>query len=198
MTATNLSASRRVAGVRSPTADGATAVRAFLVTYGTTLVPLLAGLLALELGWTQLDGSTWPVAAAALTGWSVAAAAWLHRRHWPCSTVGAVAGAPAVLLAGPIALGWLSPAGLVLWGPMITLLAVAWVMTMTPLAPGPAAYDLQALHQSALAAVDLTADHSTVGWRPARGRAQVAYSSLPRPYTRLPTNPECFPESKVR
>jgi hypothetical protein len=139
MTTRTASAGRRVDAIRRPTAVSATAVRAFLVGYGGTLVPLLAGLVALELGWTWLDGGTWPAAAAAVTGWSLAAAAWLHRRHWPSSTVGAVAGAPAPLLAGPIALGWVSPDGLVLWGPMTTLLAVACVMTMQPLALGPSA-----------------------------------------------------------
>jgi hypothetical protein len=150
MTAGTSFAGRRVDAVRPLTADGVTAVRAFLVGYGTTLVPLLAGLLALELGWTRLDGGSWPAAAAAVTGWSLAAAAWLIRRHWPSGTVGAVAGAPAALLAGPIALGWASPAWLVLWGPTTTLVAVAWVLTMQPLGPGPAAHDPQGLHRSAL------------------------------------------------
>ncbi len=47
----------------------------------------------------------------------------------------AVIAAPAAVLAGLGALGWLTPAGLVLWGPVATVLAAAPAMAAQPPAP---------------------------------------------------------------
>jgi hypothetical protein len=57
----------------------------------------------------------------------------------------AMLGAPAAVLAAPAALGWLSPSGLVLWGPVSTVLAVALALAAQPLAlNGPPLAELQA------------------------------------------------------
>ena len=105
------------------------AVRAFLTGYAVTLTPLLAALCALDVGWVRLGASSWPAAAVALTGWSVAVAAWLHSRRWPVRTIDVVVLAPALVLAGPLSFDWLSPAGLVVWGPASTLLTVALALS---------------------------------------------------------------------
>ena len=103
-----------------------------------TLLPLLAAVTALQFGWLWLGANTWPAAGAVVTGWALAGAGWLWCRGWPASGVLTVIAVPAVVLAGPVALGWLSPAGLVLWGPVTTVLAVAVAMAAQPLAPiGP-------------------------------------------------------------
>ncbi|MGY1711578.1 hypothetical protein ACI8AC_18925 [Geodermatophilus sp. SYSU D00758] len=68
-------------------------------------------------------------------GWTLVAAGWLRRRGWPDGAVLVAPGAPAAVLAGPAALGWLSSAGLVLWGPVSTVLVVALVMAAQPPAP---------------------------------------------------------------
>jgi hypothetical protein len=111
------------------------AVRTFLTGFGATLLPLLAAVVGLELSWQLLAGSTWPAAGAVVTGWALAGAWWLCRRGWQVGTVLAATGAPAAVLAAPAALGWLSPAGLVLWGPVSTVLAAALAMAAQPLAP---------------------------------------------------------------
>lgn len=127
---------RPVRPVPPPAADTSSAVRGFLMRYGAALLPLLATLVAVELGWQLLDGA-WPAAAAAVTGWALAVAAWLRRCSWRAGTVLAVIGAPATVLAGPVALGWSSPGGVVLWGPVTTVLAVALVLAVQPsAAPG--------------------------------------------------------------
>jgi len=105
----------------------------FLIGWAATLLPLLAAMVALGLGWLLLDASTWPAAAAGAIGWALAAAGWLRRRGWLVRAVLAVLGAPAVVLAGPAALGWLSPGGLVLWGPVSTVLAAGLALAAQPL-----------------------------------------------------------------
>ncbi|MGY1682392.1 hypothetical protein [Geodermatophilus sp. SYSU D01176] len=115
---------------------GSTAVRAFLARSSGTLLPLLAAVIGLEVGCGRYAADTWPAAVAVVTGWALATAAWLHRRGWQPGTVRAVIAAPAAVLAGPAALGWLPPAGLVLWGPVSTVLAAALVMAALPPAPG--------------------------------------------------------------
>ncbi len=96
-----------------PAPGDSSAIRVFLARYGATLLPLLTALVALQLGWQMVTGSTWTAAVTA--GWALAVAAWLRCRGWHVGTVLTVTGAPAVLmvaLAGP----GLSPAGLVLGG----------------------------------------------------------------------------------
>ena len=123
-----------------PAVDGGSAaVRAFLAHYSVTLLPLLAALVALEFGWELAAGTTWAAAAAAETGWALAVAGWLRMRGWRPSAVLLVTWAPAAVLAAPLAVGWLSPAGLVLWGPVSTVLAAALVMAADPLPAHPAA-----------------------------------------------------------
>jgi hypothetical protein len=114
---------------------GSAAVRAFLAHYSGTLLPLLAAVTGLEVGWQMYAADTWPAAAAVVTGWALVTAAWLHRRDWQPGTVRAVIAAPAAVLAGLGALGWLAPAGLVLWGPVATVLAAAPAMAAQPPAP---------------------------------------------------------------
>src|SRR5215218_10733996 len=45
----------------------------FLIGWAATLLPLLAAMVALGLGWLLLDASTWPAAAAGVIGWALAA-----------------------------------------------------------------------------------------------------------------------------
>jgi hypothetical protein len=116
----------------SPATPPVAAVRAFLVGYVVALTPLVAGLLALEVGWVRLGAASWPAAVAALTGWSLAVAAWLHHRRLPAGTVDVVVLAPLIVLAGPWSFGWLSPDGLVVWGPASTLLTVALALSAGP------------------------------------------------------------------
>jgi hypothetical protein len=127
----------------APTTDAAAA--RFLTGWAATLLPLLVALVALEFAWPLLDAYSWPVAAAIVAGWALAAASWLRRRSWPARTVLTVLGAPAAVLSGPAALGWLSPSGLVLWGPVSAVLAVALAMAAQPLTlSGPPVAELPA------------------------------------------------------
>ncbi len=97
-------------------------------------------MLALEFGWGLFGGSSWPTTAAAVTGWALAVAAWLRHCNWSAGAVLATSAAPAAVLALPATVGWLSPAGLVLWGPVSTLLAAALAMaTQMPASAGPSA-----------------------------------------------------------
>ncbi len=125
----------RVPAGPSPAVGDASAARAFLIRYGATLLPLLVALVVLQCGWQLFADDTWASAAAAVTGWALASVGWLRRRGWRTRTALAVPGVPAVVLAGPIALGWLSSAGLVLWSPVSTVLAVAVVTAERPLPP---------------------------------------------------------------
>ncbi|MGK5171966.1 hypothetical protein [Geodermatophilus sp. CPCC 205761] len=122
----------------APAAGADVTAARFLAGLAVTLLPLLAAVIALELGWQAFAGDAWPVAGAVAVGWALGGAAWLCRRGWRTGAVLVVTGAPAAVLAGPAALGWLSPAGLVLWGPVSTVLAAALVMAADPLGPnGP-------------------------------------------------------------
>jgi hypothetical protein len=116
----------------SPAASLRAAVRASLIGYCATLIPLVAALVALEAGWVRSGAASWPAGLAVAGGWSLAVAAWLRRRRWPAATVDIVVWSPAVVLAGPLSLGWLSPAGLVLWGPASTVLTVALALSARP------------------------------------------------------------------
>jgi hypothetical protein len=113
-------------------AVGDRAVARFLTGVAVTLLPLLAALVTFELGWPLLGANTWSAAVAVIAGWTVASAGWLCLRRWPAGAVLTVIGAPAVVLAVAAAVGWLSPAGLVLWGPLSTVLAVPLVMPVQP------------------------------------------------------------------
>jgi hypothetical protein len=109
-----------------------------LVHVAGTLLPLLAAVLALQLWVPESGVGTWPAAGAVVAGWAAAVAGWLRVRGWRAGAVLAAVGAPAAVLAGSAVIGWLSPAGLVLWGPVSTLLAVAQVVPARPAAPvGP-------------------------------------------------------------
>ena len=93
------------------------------------LVPLLA-VVALPLGWTLTAGVGWPVAIAAVAVGSAVSAAWLHLRGWPPALVHLVTwAAPAAVLAPLAVLGELTADGLVLWGPMATVLGVSLALT---------------------------------------------------------------------
>ncbi|MGY1722181.1 hypothetical protein [Blastococcus sp. SYSU DS0533] len=109
-------------------------VRAFLVRFTVTLLPMVATLVGLEAGWLLLAADTWAAAAGFVAGWALTVAGWLRRRAWQVGTVLTVIGAPAALLAGPAMLTWLAPAGLVLWAPVSIVLAVALAMAAHPLA----------------------------------------------------------------
>lgn len=119
----------------SAAVSGDRTVARFLIGVSVLLLPLLAAVVALQLGWSRLGANTWSVAGAVVTGWALAGAGWLWCRGWSAGAVLTVIGAPVAVLAGPAALGWLSPAGLVLWGPVTTVLAVAVAMPAQPLAP---------------------------------------------------------------
>src|SRR3954469_16932173 len=109
-----------------PAAAGdSAAVRTLLIGYGVTLAPLLVGLAAVAVGWGLTAGGGWASAAAAVTGWALAVAGWLRLRGGRTGTVLLVTWAPAAVLAAPLVVGWLSPAGLALWGPVTTVLTVA-------------------------------------------------------------------------
>ncbi len=116
-----------------PAAADPAAVRTLLVGHGVTLLPPLAALIALQVWWEGIADGGWAPAAAAVTGWALGVVGWLRRRGWRPDAVRTVVGAPAAVLAGPAALGWLSPDGVVLWGPVSAVLVVALVMaTSTP------------------------------------------------------------------
>ena len=138
-----------VAGQHAPTPEpgctrpepAAGSARAFLAWYARTLAVLLVGTAALLLGWNTVSAGDWTASrpwlmAAAATGiWSVAVTIWLLRQGWHRGVVHTVTwAAPAVLLLPLIGAGWISPAGLVLWGPVATVLAAALVMTVDPMA----------------------------------------------------------------
>ncbi len=122
--------------VRSRPPAGADLAAQFLTGVAVTLLPLLAAVAALELSWLLLDADAWPAVASVVAAWALATAGWLRRRRWPSRAVRAVIGAPVAVLSATAAVGWLSPAGLVLWGPVSTVLAVALAMTAQPLALG--------------------------------------------------------------
>jgi hypothetical protein len=117
----------------APNADSGPTPRQFLTGYARVLLVLLAGSAALLAGWALAHGSGWPAAVAATAGWSVTVGTWLHHRGWPAGTAHLAAwAAPAALLAPLSALGWLSADGLVLWGPISAVLAVALAAAHDP------------------------------------------------------------------
>jgi len=118
-----------------PPASAPSAAAAFLTGFGATLLPLVAGVVALGPAWSSSAVQTWPVAGAVVAGWALAAAGWLHSRGWAPGAVLAVLGVPAAVLAGTAALGWLAPGGLVLWGPVGAVLTTALAMTVHPSTP---------------------------------------------------------------
>ena len=110
----------------------------FLVRFAGTLVPLglAAGLLAL--GWPGIAGGAaahpWPAAVGAVVVWLLTAIWWLRRRgRRGAPTPVLLWAVPAATLAVPAAAGWLSPAGLVLWGPFSAVMAAALDMSAHPL-----------------------------------------------------------------
>jgi hypothetical protein len=114
-------------------AAGSLTVRTVLAGYGRTLLVPLLVLVGVLAGWTLTTASGWTAAAAAVAGWSGAVAVWLRRRGWHPLRVHVVTWAgPAVLLA-PLAAGWLTADGLVLWAPVTTVLAVCLALTDHPL-----------------------------------------------------------------
>jgi hypothetical protein len=93
-------------------------------------VVALTGLLA---GWMLLPVAGWPAAVTAVTGWSMGMVAWLRRRGWTLARAHLVSGiAPAALIVPLAVLGLLSADGLVLWGPVSALLAVALAAVHDP------------------------------------------------------------------
>ena len=107
--------------------------RAFLAGYAQLLLVPVTGLAALFAGWTLTHPAGWPATVAAVTGWSLAVAAWLRHRGWPAATALLAAwAAPAALLAPLAGLGWLAADGLVAWGPVSAVLAVALAAAHSP------------------------------------------------------------------
>jgi hypothetical protein len=110
--------------------------RSFLTGCARILLVPLAGLAGLLTGWAVLApvvGTGWPGAVAPVAGWAVGVAAWLRHRGWPAGTAHLTAWAgPAAVLAPLAPLGWLTPAGLVLWAPVSALLAVALAAAHSP------------------------------------------------------------------
>ncbi len=94
--------------VPGPSAWGSSAAIRFLTVFGATLLPLGAAVVAMvafEVAWSL------SAAGAVVTGWSLGTAGWLHSRSWAAGAVLAVLAAPAAVLAGAGAAGWLTPAG---------------------------------------------------------------------------------------
>jgi hypothetical protein len=124
-----------------PGAGDSSAVGVVLIRYAGTLLPLAAVLVALQIGEQLLadgagtPGRGWPVAVAAAGGWALAVAVWLRRHGWTAAHLATVIAGPVAVLAASAAAGWLSAAGLLLWGPVSTVLAVALVMAAQPLPP---------------------------------------------------------------
>ena len=126
-----------------PSAARSAPARAFLARFARTLAVLLLSMAALLLGWNLASGTDWAsshpwlTATAATTIWVLAAAVWLRRRGWRRRPVHVVTwAAPTVGLLPLVWLGWLTPDGLVLWGPVSTLFAVALAMAADPMGVG--------------------------------------------------------------
>jgi hypothetical protein len=118
---------------------GPTSVRSFLVGYLCTLTVLLGGQALLLSGSSRAASTTWatdhpwPAAVAATTAWALGVAAWLHRRGWHAARLHAVSWAAPIAIVAPLTwLGWVSPAGLLLWAPLTTILAVALATSFAP------------------------------------------------------------------
>ena len=98
----------------------------------TLLVPVVV-LVALPVGWTLAAAGGWPVALAAVAAGSAVSAIWLRFHGWEAALLHLVSWvAPAAVLAPPAALGELSADGLVLWGPVTTVLALCLALTGRP------------------------------------------------------------------
>ncbi|MGZ4509017.1 MAG: hypothetical protein ACXVX8_18175 [Blastococcus sp.] len=107
--------------------------RRFLAGYALTLLVPLVGLAVLLTGWTLARATGWPAATAATVGWSMTVIAGLRHRGWPPVMAHLASWAcPTALLALLAELGWLSAGGLVLWGPVSAVLAVAVVSAYRP------------------------------------------------------------------
>src|SRR3954454_20869094 len=119
-----------------PNATTGPTMRQFLGGYAGILLVPVAGVAVLLTGWalaTPVLPTGWPVAVAAAAGWSLAVVAWLRHREWPAAPAHLAAwAAPAALLAPLSALGWLSADGLILWGPISAVLAVALAAAHDP------------------------------------------------------------------
>jgi hypothetical protein len=127
----------------APQGAGRVPIRVFLLRYSGTVLGLVTALVALQAGWHVLatggwvDAHPWPAAVAAVAGWTLAVAGPLRRRGAPGALVPAVSWV--AVLAVPGGPGWLTPTGLVLWGPVCAVLAVALAMAARP--PVPVACD---------------------------------------------------------
>jgi hypothetical protein len=119
-----------------PNATVGPTMRQFLGGYARILLVPLAGVAVLLTGWaltTPVATTGWPAAVAAAAGCSLAVFAWLRHREWPAATAHLAAwAAPATMLAPLSALGWLSADGLILWGPISAVLAVALAAAHDP------------------------------------------------------------------
>jgi hypothetical protein len=118
----------------------ATTVRSFLRGYLQSLTVLLGGLALLLVGWTWASSTTWAAghpwaaAAAATIGWFLAVAGWLIRRGWHGARLHAGSWAtPIAVLLPLIWPGWVSPGGLLLGAPLVTVFAVALAMPVAAL-----------------------------------------------------------------
>ena len=110
-----------------------TAVRAVIGGYARTLLVPLAAVPALLAGWILADARGWIAAVGAVAGWALLTGAWLRRRgrpEWQVQVLSWIA--PVIVLAPLLAAGWLSPGGLVLWGPMAGVGAVALACAQDP------------------------------------------------------------------
>jgi hypothetical protein len=107
--------------------------RSVLGGYARTLLVPLIGLVVLPVAWTLTASAGWPAAVAGVAAAGASSAASLFRRAWPPALVHLVTwAAPAAVLAPLAVLGELSPDGLVLWGPVTTVLAVCLALTGRP------------------------------------------------------------------
>jgi|1186.fasta_scaffold979819_2 hypothetical protein len=108
----------------------------FLAGWARLLLVPAAGLAAVLTAWTLAaptgpDG--WPLALSVAAGWSLATVFWLRHRGWSRAAAHLTGWmAPAALLVPMAALGRLSPAGLVVWGPTSAVLAIALAVLYSP------------------------------------------------------------------
>src|SRR3954469_15495755 len=124
-----------------PNATAGPTMRQFLGGYARILLVPFSGMAVLLTGWslaTPVVTTGWPAAVASAAGWSLAVVAGLRPREGPAATTHLAAwAAPAALLAPLSALGWLSADGLILWGPISAVLAVALAAAHDPALVSP-------------------------------------------------------------